>query len=424
MLGIKRAIKEVENTFRDAAALMRGNFLVLTIGFSLWSSFWAIFYPFEGYYILALGGTYIAIGAFYGVCNLVRAMAGILGGYICDTYGRRKIIVRGNYMTALVLFIIALAPNWQFYFAATALLSLAAFWTVAENVILMDSMPIGKRGLGYGLSGTIVGLTSLASPYIGGWIFETYHAPAMRFVLFSVASADAIKAMLYTRWLKETLEPKEERKSMTPDLKNILGLTARSFAETFRTLKWLPRALLGFCALIALYSFAWYLVGAFFIFYAMDVVSLTLVEWGLIYMIQQGVSLSLRFPGGRLADRCSKRLAILVSCGVEVPFFIGFIYSRSYIHVLAVLVSWTAVQALTGPAWNALQVDLTPREMRGKVSSLFGIVGASFGLFGSILGGYLYTLNPAFPFWVYVFLAVAGTSIAFMIIHEPEKPEV
>jgi len=25
---------------------------------------------------------------------------------------------------------------------------------------------------------------------------------------------------------------------------------------------------------------------------------------------------------------------------------------------------------------------------------------------------------------VYVFLAVAGTSIAFMIIHEPEKPEV
>jgi len=351
-------------------------------------------------------------------------MAGIPGGYICDTYGRRKIIVVGNYVTALVWFIIALAPNWQFYFAATVLLSLATFWTVAEGVILMDSMPIGKRGLGYALLNTIGGLTGLASPYIGGWIFETYHAPAMRFVLFSVAAADVIKAMLYTRWLKETLEPSGERKSVALGLKSILGLTARSFAEIFRTLKWLPRALMGFCALNALYSFAWYLVGTFFIFYAMDVVSLTAVEWGLISMMQLGIGLCLRFPGGRLADRYSKRLAILVSCGVEVPFFIGFIYSRSYIHVLAVLVSGTAIQTLTGPAWNALQVDLTPREMRGKVSSLFRVLGAFFGLFGSILGGYLYTLNPALPFWVYVFFAVAGTSITFMIIHEPEKPEV
>lgn len=424
MQRAKKILKDIKSSFRDAATLMRGNLLVLTIGMSLWSSLWTIFAQYEGVYILALGGTYVAIGAFYGVYGLVGAMAGIPGGYICDAYGRRKMIVVGNYITALSWFFIALAPSWQTYFAAMVLLALATFWTVAEEVILMDTMPVGKRGLGYGLFSTIIGLTGLASPYIGGWIFNVYHVQGMKIVLFLVAIADLTKAILYTKWLKETLEPQKERKNLTLGLKNVLSLAARSFAETLGTLKWLPPPLLGFCALNILYAFAWSLAGRFFIFYAMDVIFLTTVEWGLISAIQLGISLGLRFLGGRLVDRYSKRWVILISCGVDIPVFLGFIYSRTCLHVLAVFVLSTIVVTLTEPAWYALPADLTPREKRGKVSSLFRIMGAFSGFFGSLIGGYLYTMRPALPFWAYMFFAVAGTSITFIVIHEPKKPEV
>jgi len=190
----------------------------------------------------------------------------------------------------------------------------------------------------------------------------------------------------------------------------------------FKTLKWMPHALLGFCAVEVLFGFAWSMVGPFFTLYALDVISLAPVEWGLLSTIEMGVSLCLRLPGGRLADRYSKRWLLLVLLAAEAPGFIAFIYSRSYLHLVLLWVAWAAEEALTTPAWDALRTDLTPKEQRGKVSSLLGIIGSSFGVFGSIAGGYLYGLDPVLPFWVYVPLAILATVVAFLVIHEPEEP--
>jgi len=99
-----------------------------------------------------------------------------------------------------------------------------------------------------------------------------------------------------------------------------------------------------------------------------------------------------------------------------------FIYSRSYLHLVLLWVAWSAIEALTDSSWDALRTDLTPKEKRGKVSSLLGIFGSFFGVFGSIAGGYLYGLDPVLPFWGYVPLAVLATVVAFQAIHEPEKP--
>ena len=184
----------------------------------------------------------------------------------------------------------------------------------------------------------------------------------------------------------------------------------------------MPHALLGFCAVEVLFGFAWSMVGPFFTLYALDVISLTPVEWGLLGTVEMGVSLCLRLLGGRLADRYSKRWLLIVLLAAEAPGFIAFIYSRSYLHLVLLWVAWAAVEALTGPAWNALQTDLTPKEQRGRVSSLLGILGSSFGIFGSIAGGYLYGLVPVLPFWLYVPLAISAALIAFQVIHEPEEP--
>lgn len=406
---------------------MRGNFLVLTLGVSFWWVFGKIFLPYESPYMSALGAEDPIIGAYFAVNGLVGATVGILGGYICDTRGRRKIVVSGNYATALLWFVVALAPNWQAYFAAKVLLSIVAFWTVAETVILMDTMPARKRGLGYGVFNTMWNLASLASPAIGGLIFDEYNVAGMRLVLLSISAADAVKAVLYTRWLRETLEPKGEKKSVVLSLEGALRLTARLFVEAYRTLKWLPLSLLAMCVLNVLYAFAWSLVGPFMALYAMrDVILLTGAQWGLISTIQIGISLFLRFLGGRLVDRYGKRRALLVSLLVDVPFFLAFIYSRSYLQVLAAFAFSTIVGTLTETAWRALQIDLTPQEKRGKVSSLFGILGGFSGFFGALLGGYLYYLGPALalPFWLYVYIAVFGVAIAFMFIREPEKPEI
>jgi len=408
--------KEVRDSLGDMLALMRGNFLVVTLCFSWVMSWMQIFNSYESVYIRSLGASSFIIGTYFGVNGLIRAVAGIPGGYLCDTYGRRKMIVVGNYLSAFIWILVALAPSWQFYLVAQFLLSVGTFWIVAEDTILADSMTVERRGLGFSLFWTVTQLAGLASPYIGGLVFQRYHADGLRWVLILIGAADCVKAVVYTRFLKETL--------VSPGRKDSLGLRSiiDSFIETFKTLRWMPRALLGFCAMEVLFGFAWAMVGPFFTLYALDVISLTPVEWGLLSTIETGVNLCLRLPGGRLADRYSKRWLLLVLLAVQAPGFIFFIYSRSYLHLVLLWVAWAAVEALTEPAWDALRTDLTPKEQRGKVSSLLGIFGSSFGVFGSIAGGYLYDLDPALPFWVHVPLAILAIVVAFQVIHEPEKP--
>jgi len=325
-------------------------------------------------------------------------------------------IVVGNYLSAVIWILVALAPSWQFYLAAQFLLSLGTFWIIAENTILADSMTVEKRGLGFSLFWTATQLAGLASPYIGGLVFEIYNADGLRWVLVLIGAADCVKAVVYTKFLKETLVSNGRKDSL--GLRSIID----SFTEMFKTLKWMPHALLGFCAMEALFGFAWSMVGPFFTLYALDVISLTPVEWGLLSTIEMGVNLCLRVPGGRLADRFNKRWLLLVHLAAEAPGFVVFIYSRSYLHLVLLWVAWSAIEALTDPSFDALLIDLTPKEQRGKVSSLLRIFGASFGVFGSIAGGYLYGLDPVLPFWVYAPLAVLATVVAFQVIHEPEEP--
>ena len=146
---------------------------------------------------------------------------------------------------------------------AQFLLSIVCFWTVAEHTIMVDSVEVENRGLGFSLFWTIVQLAGVASPYIGGWVLGNHQTDGLRFVLFLIGLADLVKALAYTRLLKETL--------VTPRKKQRLSCRTliSSFTETFGTLGLIPRSLLGFCVVEALFGFSWSLVAPFFILYAL-----------------------------------------------------------------------------------------------------------------------------------------------------------
>jgi len=407
----------IRESLRDVLALMQGNFLVVTLCHSWAMSWMQIFHPYESVYLRSLGASSLIIGTYFAVNSLIGAVVGMPGGYLCDTYGRRKIVVVGNYLTAIVWVFVSLASNWQSYFMIRILLSAASFWSIAEQTIMVDSMIVEKRGLGFSLFWTIPQLAGLASPFLGAWLIENHQVNALRFVLLFIGIANGVKAVVYTKYLKETLVSRGKKQ----------GLSFRSlidpFTETFKSLRQMSKSLLGYCALDVLYGFALTMVAPFFILYAFDVISLTPEEWGFTSTIVLGVSICLRLLGGRLADRYGKRRLILVAIVIEAPALIAFIYSKSYFHVLLLFVMWRGIGALTEPAWNALQADLTPREQRGKITSFRSVVWTSFGFLGSITGGYIYSLNPSLIFWIYIPFTILATIIAYRFIHEPEEPE-
>jgi len=409
--------KGVKERLRDMLTLMHGNFLVVTFCTACLLPLTQVFSPYESVYFRALGASSLVIGAYSALNHLTGPLTSVPGGYLCDKYGRRKIIVVGNSLTAIIRFFVALSTDWQSYFVTRLMLSLAFFWTIAEGVMLIDGMKVEKRGMSFSVFWLTTHVAGLASPYIGGWLLENRQAEGLRLVLFLIAVADGIKATIYAKFLKETLKPVAEKRSFS-----IFSIFS-PFIETFETLKWIPRSLLGFCALQVINSFSWAMISPFTTLYAFDIILLGPVEWGLIHTIETGVILLLRIPGGWLTDRYSKRRLVLIGDIGNLGFFIAFIFSRNFLHVLLAVIAKRFILTLSDPAGVALQADLTPREQRGKVSSLFRILSAPFGFAGAILGGYLYGLLPVLLFWAFIPFNILTIFVTYRYIHEPKEPE-
>lgn len=424
------AYHQIRSIIRDIRPLMQGNYRLVTLGVT-WIMFWrGLFNPYMGIYFKeAFGGTYLLLGVLLAIGQLSLALVSIPGGYFCDYYGRRKMMVIGGHITTLASFITALALDWQGFFIGHVFFFLSIFWApTAEQAILMDSIPPEKRGLGFALNSAIMGLVGMISPYVGGWVYTNYGTVGMRAILFAIAIAQLIKGIVNTLFLKEslTIHPrKQEKTNLVIALKQIV----QSFKSIRETLKLMPKSLLGFCVTSLLFSLGasltgtqllisgQQLLGTFFVLYAtVDVISLYKIQWGFINTIMGVISMALMIPSGKLVDKYGRRIFIIFFLGATSILIPAFIFCRTYHQVMAVMVVSGIVGTLATPAWRAIPADYTLPEMRGKVQAVLQMLNSISAFSGSMVGGYLYGLNFKFPFWIYAFFSFLATIVAFLKI--------
>jgi hypothetical protein len=73
----------------------------------------------------------------------------------------------------------------------------------------------------------------------------------------------------------------------------------------------------------------------------------------------------------------------------------------------------------------ALQSDLTPRIMRGRITALFGIISALSAASGSLTGGFLFqSVNPVTPFFLFTAAELMAAFFIITILQEPLEKEV
>lgn len=408
---------------------MHGNFLFVTLNVT-WIAFWmGIFNPYISVYFKSVGGTNVELGLLFALSSISSALVHTPGGYFCDHYGRRKIMIIGGYFTTIAFFIRAVALEYQGFFIGHLLFYFSLFWVTAEAVMLMDSIPEKKRGLGFAVNGTIMGLAGIFSNYIGGWIFDTYGTSGMRVILFIIAFAELVKVLCYTKFLTESIDTQyivQFPISPTAMLKQII----QSFKSVPNTLKWMPKPLLGFSVTSLLISLGGsitgtlmaingqMILGSFFVLYAIDVMSISMLQWGFLNALVGGIRVMLLIPGGLLADKYGKRIPIILYFAATSMVTILFILSESYNQVIAVMVLASVIGSLTSPALRSITVDYTPPQMRGQVQSALQILRTVAVFFGSLVSGYLYDVNHKLPFQIYAFFALLAGVTAFLTIRE------
>jgi MFS family permease len=128
-----------------------------------------------------LGSSVIYVVLMLVVFNVAYAVTALPAGMLSDRLGRRRVIILGWFIYALVYLGFALASElWQVWllFAGYGL-----YYGVVEGVaraFVADLVPEAKRGTAYGLYHGVVGVALLPASLIAGWLWQAY-SPAAPF---------------------------------------------------------------------------------------------------------------------------------------------------------------------------------------------------------------------------------------------------
>jgi MFS family permease len=128
--------------------------------------------------------------------NAAYALVSLPMGSLSDRIGRKRVIIIGWSIYALVYLGFALATSvWQIWllFAAYGL-----YYGTVEGVtraFVADLIPAAKRGTAYGLYHGVVGLALLPASIIAGWLWDTV-SPAAPFYLGAGLAFVAMLALL------------------------------------------------------------------------------------------------------------------------------------------------------------------------------------------------------------------------------------
>jgi MFS family permease len=166
-------------------------------------------------------------------------------------------------------------------------------------------------------------------------------------------------------------------------------------------------------------------VSQYYILYASRVVGVTALDWGVVVSLQLLLAGILKIPGGWLSDRFGKKRAMTVSLLMSIPMILVFTLSQSFLQLVVSALLLVAAGIYYAPAHEALQADLTPRSMRGRISAFWDQSSAVAVGFGALVGGFAFeALGAAVPFYLFALAELIAVILLVGMVKEPQVKEV
>ena len=137
-----------------------GNTWVLALSATVWNIGGAMINPYQSVYFAGLGANSVFIGFLLAVNSAVTALMQLIGGYVADAWGRRKVIVIFSFLSAGSAFIFIFISEPAFLMIPIVIGAISGIYGPAFNATLTDSMEPDLRARGL-VSFTLV--TSLPS---------------------------------------------------------------------------------------------------------------------------------------------------------------------------------------------------------------------------------------------------------------------
>jgi predicted MFS family arabinose efflux permease len=387
-----RARRRVASPSQRNVAVLAASLFGLALGEELWQAYLPA-------YLTSLGAGAIAVGLFGTLTSLLDGLYQYPGGWLADRLGRRRTLLMFTGCAAVGYAIYALAPRWPYLFvglAAVMTWKAGAFPTTFA--VIGDSLPRERRAMAFAVQSTLIRVPRVIGAPLGGLAIVTFGMTAGIRLAFTITIVIALAVLVVQyRGFRDVQPPQTGDARRSPRL---------VFAEMPTHLKQL---LIADC----LVRIGEGVAASFIVLFVLQVRHLTAADYGVLYAVQQAVSIAFYLPGGRLADAMGRTWMVVLTFIFFAAFPLAVGYATTYPYLIAAFVVG-GLKEIGEPARKSLIVDLAPDATRASTVGVYYGIRNFLVVPGGVIGGVLWQQDPRLPLEVAAAVSFVG-AIVFIV---------
>ena len=344
--------------------------------------------PILPLYVETFSASGLMIGIIMGAFSLSRGLLGPFVGRLSDRIGRKRFILAGLGIFAVVSLFYSLAGNiWQLILVRIFQGAASVMVTPIAQGYVGDITPIGKEGRMMNLFYSSMFIGVGLGPLLGGVLTDlwSYHAAFAGMGILSALSLLLIAVTLPADHDQAKKLPEEQRP------RSIIPL--RQIAKN--------DAVKGILAYVATRGFWRQGFNTFYPLFAVSMLGWSASDVGYImsgYFIAGGL---FQIPFGFLADRWPRNPQIILGSFAAPLMLLLIPFMRSFAGVMAVVFSIGMLSAFSRASILAIRTELGRTHGMATLAGLHGSAFASGQMVGPVVCGVVvdvFGLSAVFPF--------------------------
>jgi DHA1 family multidrug resistance protein-like MFS transporter len=354
---------------------------IISLGFGL-------ILPMFPIYVEELGGGGLEVGILFSSFVLTRALLAASFGNLSDRLGRKRLILLGSFLYSLLALLFTVPDSWfgLVFVRAFQGVASAMVWPVSEALVI-DSTPPDRRGESMGKIVMASNLGFVVGPFVGGALFFLADkqlgfstAESLKFPFYFTAAIALAGAVLVWGRVTDAVTPRGTKQSFHIwELFSPAGMD-RAGSRNLRVLY----------ANAIMEGFAFSSIGPLMVLFLMFRFDLEADAISVLVGTAMGVGALVAFPAGKRADRVGRKSMFVV--GGFIAFIGTMLVPLSWTlwAVVMFLVMRTMAFQVASPALRALQADIVPEKVRGRLIGMLESMSNFGAVAGAPLGGFLW----------------------------------
>ncbi|MHB1907348.1 MAG: MFS transporter [Nitrososphaerales archaeon] len=388
------------------------NAWTLTSTSALWSIGSAMATPYQTLYFASLGAPALDIGLFVAYGTAVTILALLVGGYVADTWGRRKVIIIFSWVSVASAGLYSIINSPYLIALPLTFGSIASVYTPAFNSLMFDEIEPSDRIRGFSVFNAINTLPSVFAPTFGGLLMAFYGITSgIRFAYLASMIFGIIAISLRTKYLGETYVVKQvqERRSFFSYIKD-------SFVSGIKATRASGSVVKKLLVYVTLAGIGTGLTSPYASLYVVDYLKFNPIDYSIVVDLAGLTTVILLFGVVFLIRRMGSKKSILLASTAAPVSNVMFSQAKTMDELLEWGVTGAVGTALQTPSLSTMQAEAIEKENRGKILAMFSILPSLVSLPSQIAAGEMYSsIAPVTPFLVAIVPFSLGAFMLFSI---------